>query len=159
MTNEKQKKVKPNKGIIIAICLASFVLVVLFVWLFASSRFTGVANGGIVMVVRYEGGLCPDNSMCSSEYKLYENGVFDGHDRASSQEISELQRVIDQTDFLQYDFDKNAVCQSYMDGQDLVLQFPDKYENQSFRPCSLHIPAHDTSIQYIEDFIESHSKD
>jgi len=103
MTNEKQKKVKPNKGRIIAICLASFVLVVLFVWLFASSRFTGVANGGIVMVVRYEGGLCPDNSMCSSEYKLYENGVFDGHDRASSQEISELQRVIDQTDFLQYD--------------------------------------------------------
>lgn len=158
MISKKQSSPKPNKGIIIAVCLISIGLIAVVVWLFASDRLASVANGGVVMVVRYEGGLCPDDP-CASEDKLYENGFFDGHERVSSQELSELKQVLNQTDFLQYSFDKNAFCQSYADGQDLVVEFPGRYDNKSFRPCSLDIPNGDTSIQYVKDFIANHSKD
>ena len=79
--------------------------------------------------------------------------------KVSSEELAALKQVVDKTDFLKYSFDSNAFCQSYADGQDLVLTFPGRYEDQSFRPCSLAIPSDDTSIQYIKDFITNHSKD
>ncbi len=148
-----------NKKLFFALAgVLSFGLIVASVWFVFGSGFTDTVNRGTVMVVGYQGGLCSDGE-CSVEYKLYENGVFEGHKKVSNEELAVLKQVIDKTYFLEYSFDSNAFCQSYADGQDLVLTFPGRYEDQSFRPCSLAIPSDDTSIQYIKDFITNHSKD
>ena len=149
---------KSKKLIFVLAGVISIALIVATTWFVTSGGFVSTLNKGTVMVVGYQGGLCPEGE-CSVEYKLYENGVFEGHKKVSVDEVAKLKQVLNQTDFLQYSLDENAFCQSYADGQDLVLKFPGRYEDKSFRPCSLDIPSDDTSIQYIKGFISRYSKE
>lgn len=119
---------------------------------------TSASSTEVLMVVKYIGGLCPNNQVCSQEYKLYADGIFDEHTKLSSSEVSQLKTVINETDFLQYKQNPNPACASAYDGADEVLVFPQKYTDKSFTICALEIPSNDTAISFINDLIEAHKQ-
>lgn len=118
-----------------------------------------VSESDILMVVRYQGGLCADNKICSEEYKLYGDGSFDEHTDLSSSELKKLKQLINKTDFLKYEKETNPNCQSFVDGSDEILEFPSKYPDKSFTLCTLQIPSDDETINYINALIEKHKVD
>jgi hypothetical protein len=116
-------------------------------------------NSQVVMVVKYVGGLCPSYDSkggCSTEYKLYDDGNFEGHYKVSSDEINRLKATIEGSDLTTYKTKSNPKCQSFVDGQDEVLSFPQKYPDQTFTTCMLEIPSNDSLISLVHSLIQSH---
>ena len=122
-----------------------------------SSQPTG-AGADVVMIVEYSGGLCADGNTCSSTSNLYSDGAFDNHTPLSATEVTELKRLIEQTDFQAYLPNPSAQCASASDGQDLSLRFPSKYGDERFTPCKLTVPTDNTAIFNITDLIYRHQK-
>ena len=117
-------------------------------------------KGEVLMIVSYQGGLCPNSSnnggVCSSQYKVYSGGTFELHTKLSAKEIAKLEETITNTDFLQYQTNPHPNCPSYSDGEDEILSFPQKYPNKSFTVCQLLIPKNDPGITFINELIENH---
>ena len=118
-----------------------------------------VSDTDVLMIVRYEGGLCAENKICSEKYNLYGDGSFDEHTKLTSSELKKLKQLINKTDFLKYEKETDPDCQSFVDGSDEILEFPSKYPNKSFTLCTLQIPSDDKAINYINELIEKHTKD
>lgn len=112
-----------------------------------------------LMTVSYVGGLCANNKVCSSEYRLYEDGSFQQHKKLNTTEITQLKEAISKTNFLSYQKSPNPNCPSYSDGSDEILAFPQKYPSKSFKLCELQIPTNDTSISYINNLLKSHQQE
>ncbi len=117
-----------------------------------------VSDSDVLMIVRYQGGLCAENKICSEEYKLYGDGSFEEHTKLTSTELKKLKQLINKTDFLKYEKETNPDCQSFVDGSDEILEFPSKYPDKSFTLCTLQIPSDDKTFDYINDLIQEHSK-
>lgn len=117
-----------------------------------------ISESDVLMIVRYEGGLCAENKICSEEYKMYGDGSFDEHTDLSSSELKKLKQLINKTDFLKYEKETDPDCQSFVDGSDEILEFPSKYPDKSFTLCTLQIPSDDETFDYINDLIHEHSK-
>lgn len=115
------------------------------------------SSSEVLMVVSYVGGLCPEG-VCRSDHNLYGSGAFDDHTPLNSNEITQLEQVITSTDFLSYKENPDPACQSFVDGSDLTLAFPQKYPDKSFTLCTLQIPTGDTAISFITNLIERHRK-
>ncbi len=108
------------------------------------------------MIVTSSGGLC--SGPCRNTIdNLYENGKFGDFKPLSSSEILKLKNIIETTDFLMYASNSNPNCQSFVDGSDQVLLFPQKYGNKTFIPCKLDIPKNDVAFSYIYQLLKSHS--
>jgi len=108
-----------------------------------------------LMTVTSSGGLCA--SACNHPiYNLYDNGNFDGHKKLNGDEVFKLKNIIDSTDFLKYKPNPNPQCESFVDGSDQVLLFPQKYGDKTFTTCMLDIPANDPAFTYIDRLLESH---
>lgn len=112
-----------------------------------------------LMTVSYAGGLCSNNEVCSSEYKLYEDGTFQNHTKLNSKEATQLKETISNTDFLKYQKNPKPNCPSYSDGSDEILSFPQKYPDKSFKLCELQIPSDDPAITFINNLIQNHAKE
>ncbi len=113
-------------------------------------------NSAALMTLSYSGGNCagPCNSLV---YNLYGDGRFEGHKKLSGSEVSELKEIIKTTDFLNYTASPNPHCESFVDGSDQVLLFPQKYGNKTFTTCMLNISSNDTAFSFINKLIETHS--
>jgi hypothetical protein len=108
-----------------------------------------------LMTVTSSGGLC--NGPCNhTVHNLYDNGKFEDYKKLSSSEISQLKNIIEVTDFTKYGPKPNPHCQSFVDGSDQVLLFPQKYGNKAFTTCMLDIPENDKAFSYINELLESH---
>jgi hypothetical protein len=108
-----------------------------------------------LMTVTSSGGLC--NGPCNHPvYNLYDNGKFEGYKKLSGSEVSELKQIISTTDFTKYGPNPHPSCQSFVDGSDQVLLFPQKYGNKTFTTCMLDIPENDKAFSYINKLLESH---
>ncbi len=108
-----------------------------------------------LMTVTSSGGFC--NGPCNHPvYNLYDNGKFEGYKKLSNSEISDLKQIINTTDFTKYGANPYPNCQSFMDGSDQVLLFPQKYGNKTFTTCMLDIPEKDKAFTYINKLLESH---
>lgn len=119
-------------------------------------------SGEVLMIVGHRGGLCAssDNSVeaCNRRDNLYANGAFENHTALKSSEIVKLRSIITETDFLKYKKKAYPYCESYVDGTDTVLIFPQKYPRKAFTLCELDIPAKDPTIKYMNDLIQAHQK-
>lgn len=112
-------------------------------------------NSHALMAVTSSGGLC-DGPCNHPVHNLYADGKFEGYKKLSNSEVSKLRRIINTTDFLKYATNPNPKCESFSDGSDQVLLFPQKYGDKTFTTCMLDIPANDTAFSYINKLIESH---
>lgn len=112
-------------------------------------------NSAALMTVTSSGGLCA--SACNHPvYNLYESGKFEDHKKLNSSEVSRLKNTIEDTDFLKYKPNPNPKCESFYDGSDQVLLFPQKYGDKTFTTCMLDIPTDDPAFTYIDKLLESH---
>lgn len=108
-----------------------------------------------LMTVTSSGGLC--NGPCNHPvHNLYDNGKFEGYNKLSSSEVSQLKNIIDATDFTKYSPNPSPHCQSFVDGLDQVLLFPQKYNDKTFTTCMLDIPENDKAFSYINKLLDSH---
>lgn len=109
------------------------------------------------MIVTSSGGLCA--SKCNNPvYKLYDNGKFTGggYRDLSGSEIEKLKGLVKNTDFLKYAPNPHPQCQSFMDGSDQVLLFPQKYGDKTFTTCMMSISSNDPTFTYIDGLLETH---
>lgn len=113
-------------------------------------------KGDVLMIVRYAGGLCPNNQVCSTDHKVYDDGTFENHTKLSAADVSQLKETINSTDFLKYQDNPEPACQSFHDGSDEILVFPQKHPDKTFTLCQLQIPANDPAISFINGLIQSH---
>lgn len=112
-------------------------------------------NSKPLMIVTADGGLCA-GSCFHSVNNLYDSGKFDKYKKLNSSEVSELRHIINTTDFLKYGSNANPKCGSFVDGEDQVLLFPQKYGNKTFTPCMLDIPENDPAFSFINKLLKSH---
>lgn len=110
----------------------------------------------VIMVVKYVGGLCRDGKICSTEYKLFEDGRFEGHKKLSPKDLNRFNQAVSKSDLQSYKTNPNPKCPSFYDGQDEVLIFPQRYQDQAFTVCRLEIPNNDVVISTVHDLIKSH---
>lgn len=148
-------------GLLLPIAIvAALVVAVLVVWLIYAKQTannqleTPDAKGDVVMIVRYAGGLCPDNQICSTDYKVYDDGTFENHAKLSAKDLSQLKETINNTDFLKYNANPEPACPSFHDGLNEILLFPQKYSDKTFTLCQLQIPANDPAISFINELIQ-----
>lgn len=109
------------------------------------------------MIVTSSGGMCA--SQCNHPaYKLYASGKFtgEGYKDLSGSEVSRLKTIIKDTDFLKYAPNPHPQCESFVDGSDQVLLFPQKYGGRTFTTCMLDIPSNDLAFTYIDQLLETH---
>lgn len=108
-----------------------------------------------LMTITSSGGMC--NGPCNHPvHNLYDNGKFEDYKKLSSSEVSQLKNIIDTTDFTKYSPNPSPHCQSFVDGSDQVLLFPQKYGNKTFTTCMLDIPENDKAFSYINKLLDSH---
>lgn len=107
------------------------------------------------MTVTSSGGMCAKECEHSS-HNLYDDGRFEGHTKLNSSEVAELKNIIETTDFLKYGANPRPDCQSFVDGFDQVLLFPQKYGDKSFTPCMLDIQEDDPAFSYISKLLKNH---
>lgn len=107
------------------------------------------------MVVTSSGGMCA-HSCDHPIYNLYESGIFEGHKKLNGFEVSQLKNILDTTDLTQYGPSVNPHCESFVDGFDQVLLFPQKYGNKTFTVCMLNIPQNDKAFSYINQLLKTH---
>jgi hypothetical protein len=117
---------------------------------------TSTTNNSVIMVLDYTGGLCASGNTCSNQYNLYADGTFQKHTKLTTTEVSDLKKVIAETDFSKYPKNPKPNCPSYVDGSDESLAFPQKYKATSFKLCELVIPASDPAITFINNLIDTH---
>lgn len=112
-------------------------------------------NPTALLTLSSRGGMC--NGPCQESVdNLYDNGTFQRHKKLTLSEVAGLKRVIAATDFTAYGLIANPKCQSFVDGQDQVLLFPQKYGDKAFIPCTLDIPANDKAFSYINNLLATH---
>lgn len=109
-----------------------------------------------IMTVGWSGGLCADGPCNDTRSSLYDSGEFEGYTSLDASEVSELKAIIDAIDFASYERKLDPQCASFVDGQDQVLQFPQKYGDRKFVACTLDIPGNDKAFSYINDLLASH---
>jgi hypothetical protein len=108
-----------------------------------------------LMTVTSSGGMCAGT--CNHPaYNLYETGKFEGHSKLTSSEVTGLKQTITVTNFEKYAPNPKPNCQSFVDGVDQVLFFPQKYGNKPFTVCMLDIPVDDEAFLDINKLIDSH---
>lgn len=156
---------RKNNRLLILILVGLFIIIITAVGLFVyrSKQKSQDAGSGIsykpsaLMVVTSQGGLCA--GPCEHQvYNLYDSGKFEGYKKLSREEVSKLKEVIESTDFLKYGPNPNPRCESFVDGSDQVLLFPQKYGDKTFTPCMMDIPANDTAFMYINSLLRTHYK-
>lgn len=158
------KNLRPSEsgfGLLLPIAIVAMLAVAAFVaWLIYAKQTANnqlekpVAKGDVVMIVRYAGGLCPNNQICSTDYKVYDDGTFENHAKLSTKDLSQLKETINNTDFLGYKANPEPACPSFHDGLDKILLFPQKYPDKTFTLCQLQIPANDPAISFINGLIQ-----
>jgi hypothetical protein len=141
--------------IVIALCLVGY-LVYQHSHKSTVVKTISTSNSTPLMIVKYSGGLCANGNVCSNQYNLYTSGVFQGHTKLATKEVSQLTQVINETDFLQYPSNSHPNCPSASDGSDESLVFPQKYPNKTFTICELQIPTNDSAITFINNLIDLH---
>ncbi|MEO6761102.1 MAG: hypothetical protein ABI220_01845 [Candidatus Saccharimonadales bacterium] len=147
---------RKNLVISLPIIILLIISVVVGFMIYQSKHRVQEVNPKALMTVTESGGLC-DGPCNRSVNNLYDNGKFEGYKKLSSSEVAKLENIINATDFLKYDSNSRPRCQSFSDGSDQVLFFPQKYGDRSFTPCMLDIPKDDPVFSYIEELMVSHS--
>lgn len=150
---------KNPKLLIISLIILNVLFLGLIIWLTYShyQRVSFESDGNnVVMIVKYSGGLCANNQICQSSNKIYSNGTYQGNKSLTKNEVATLSNYINTTDFNNFDKNPSPKCQSFVDGSDLVLEFPQKYPNKSFTPCMLSIPKDNPTMLYINNLISTH---
>lgn len=109
-----------------------------------------------IMAVTANGGLCSDGPCAHPVRSLYDNGEFEDSRKLSDSEVTQLKKIINETDFTKYGANSGLSCQSAVDGSDRVLLFPAKYGNKTFTPCMLDIPKDDSAFVYINQLLITH---
>lgn len=160
------KNLKHNErgfGLLLPLIIVTVLAVVaLIAWAVYSKQTTNnqtnnsTAKGDVLMIVRYAGGLCPNNQVCSTDHKIYDDGTFENHTKLSVTEVDQLKDTISTTDFLRYQDNPEPACESFHDGTDEILVFPQKYSDKTFTLCQLQIPANDPAISFINKLVQSH---
>lgn len=141
--------------IIIAILLFAGLIAVMFSLNRDKTQSTQNSDSRALMSVTSSGGMC--NGPCGYPvHNLYDSGKFDGHKNLSSTEVLQLKNIIDTTDFTKYGPNPSPKCESFADGFDRVLLFPQKYGNTTFTTCMLNIPENDEAFSYINKMLDSH---
>ncbi|MBL8159050.1 hypothetical protein JNJ66_01190 [Candidatus Saccharibacteria bacterium] len=110
-----------------------------------------------LMVISYTGGMCAGGQTCHSEHAIYEDGTFIGMSRLSPDEVSKLKRLVAETKIPTYKERKQAYCQSYADGLDLSVAFPQRYPGKTYTLCKLDMPIDDPIDTYIGELISNHA--
>ncbi len=109
-------------------------------------------NANTILVVTSSGGMCSGG--CNHpKYRILNDGTFEGHRKLSSSEVSELKEVINDTDFTEYTTNIDPKCQSFVDGSDEVLIFPNKHGDNRFTTCMLNIPENDKAYSFIHNLL------
>ncbi len=113
-------------------------------------------HGVALMIVTSSGGLC-DGPCKHPRYYLYDDGIFEGYKKLTGSEVSQLKHILDNADLVKYAPNPQPHCESFVDGWDQVLLFPQKYGDQTFTPCMLAIPSSDPTFTFIDNLLESHA--
>ena len=116
-----------------------------------------LADGDEVLVeVIYSGGMCVDGS-CYSSNSIYGNGVYTDHKRLTKDEVSELNKLINESDLdnLKMGPEYTYSCPSFADGADLSFVFPTKYGETQFKLCEIEDYESQPLLVYLEDLIST----
>ncbi len=142
--------------VLVAVIILAITLAVAY-GLYQSGNNSGskAYNPVVLMAVTSAGGNCVKE--CEHPvYNLYDSGKFEGYKALSNAELSELKNVIDTTDFQKYQPNPEPRCQSFADGRDQVLMFPQKYGEKKFTACKLDIPTNDPAFNPINKILKEH---
>lgn len=95
-------------------------------------------RGDVVMIVSGRGGMCPSGPCNYDQYKLFESGEFEYHQNLDRSELDRLEEIISKPGFEDMNPSSYQIfCDSFVDGRDLVLTFPQKYGAKEFIPCEM----------------------
>lgn len=113
-----------------------------------------VKNDHVVMIVTSRGGLCPNGPCNHPRYSLYENGQFEDHQRLSSADITKIKEIVSDPSFSAMTIPaQDRWCESYMDGQDTVLIFPNIHGDKQFVTCEMTTGKDGNDLDYILSLI------
>ncbi len=107
-----------------------------------------------IMTVSSRGGDCQEGCVHKS-YNLYEDGSFQEHKNLSESQVTQLTRLIAETDFTKYQSSDGGNCKSAVDGVDKVLIFPQKYGSRQFIPCEMGATFNDGPFREIQNLIDN----
>lgn len=92
----------------------------------------------VVMIVTSRGGMCSDGPCSHPSYSLYDDGSFEGHDSLTKSEVESIKRIATKANFSKMSVPaEDRRCDSYADGQDTILIFPNIYGDRQFVPCEM----------------------
>lgn len=112
-------------------------------------------NDQVVMIVTSRGGLCPDER-CNPRYSLYEDGKFENHQNLTKAEVAKIKEIASKPSFSMMTVpEQNQQCNSFTDGQDTVLIFPNIHGNRQFVPCEMTTEIDGSDLDYILSLISS----
>lgn len=104
---------------------------------FALSGCSAVSSSGSptepLLVVGYSGGLCVDGNTCESSFTVYQDGSSDAGENF---DVTTVEKAITASSLSQRPRDPDSFCQSYVDGQDLIIQVP-AWGATVYKPCEL----------------------
>lgn len=111
-----------------------------------------------LVMIQYVGGGCAYET-CTTQSIIYSDGTYEQHSKLSSQELSKLSKLIEDTDFTSYQKKSNPDCASAYDGFDQIIIIPSKYPDKKFVSCQLDINDEDPFYSYIDSLSSSHALD
>ncbi len=107
------------------------------------------------MIVTSRGGFCP-NEHCNPRYSLYEDGKFENHQSLTKTEVARIKKIASKLSFSMMTVsEQDRQCNSYVDGQDTVLIFPNIHGNKQFVPCEMTTGRDGNDLDYILSLIRT----
>lgn len=99
---------------------------------------SGVSKDKVVMIVTSRGGMCSDGPCDHKRYSLYEDGRFEDHENLTKTEVTRIKNIVSKSSFSTMSAPEDErQCDSYVDGEDVVLIFPTIYGDRQFVPCEM----------------------
>ena len=112
---------------------------------------SGVNKDQVVMIVTSRGGMCSDGPCDHKRYSLYEDGRFESHMKLTKSEVASIKRIAAKTSFGTMSAPEDErQCDSYVDGEDVVLIFPNIYGDRQFVPCEMLSDADYSKSSYTD---------
>ena len=89
-------------------------------------------------IVTSRGGMCSDGPCDHKRYSLYEDGRFEDHENLTKTEVTRIKNIVSKSSFSTMSAPEDErQCDSYVDGEDVVLIFPTIYGDRQFVPCEM----------------------
>ena len=99
---------------------------------------SGIQKDRVVMIVTSRGGMCSDGPCDHKRYSLYEDGRFEDHENLTKTEVTRIKNIVSKSSFSTMSAPEDErQCDSYVDGEDVVLIFPTIYGDRQFVPCEM----------------------